>query len=166
MRFWGEISSMTSDLNQPENHFQDISRTCRKVIDEVKHGHNPKTSISAHTTLHWIERYCKVLESIAAKYRRLGPDRAELLLPVALPSSKTNRHVPYTSNTQPIQYQRNIALISFPNTSRSISHCNCTRSKHDTNPMLSPCFPGQECPLRDTEQCSVNTRTAISLPNT
>ena len=80
MRFFGEISSMTSDLNQPENHFQDISRTCRKVIDEVKHGHNPKTSISAHTTLHWIERYCKVLESIAAKYRRLGPDRAELPL--------------------------------------------------------------------------------------
>ena len=151
MRFWGEISSMTSDLNQPENHFQDISRTCRKVIDEVKHGHNPKTSISAHTTLLWLERYCKVLESIAAKYRRLGPDRAELLLPVALPSSKTNRHVPYTSNTQPIQYQRNIALISFPNTSRSISHCNCTRSKHYTNPMLSPCFPGQECPLRDTD---------------
>ena len=113
MRFLGEISSMTSDLNQPENHFQDISRTCRKVIDEVKHGHNPKTSISAYTTLHWVERYCKVLESIAAKYRRLGPDRAELL-PVALPSSKTNRHVPYTSNTQPIQYQRNIALISFP----------------------------------------------------
>ena len=51
MRFLGEISSMTSDLNQPENHFQDISRTCRKVIGEVKHGHNPKTSISAKSMI-------------------------------------------------------------------------------------------------------------------
>ena len=44
----------------------------------------------------------------------LGPaGQCPWVLPVALLSSKTNRHVPYTPNTQPIQYLRNIARLSF-----------------------------------------------------
>ena len=82
MRFLGEISSMTSDLNQPENHFQDISRTCRKVIGEVKHGHNPKTSISAllYFGLKDIARYWKVLQRSIVVWA-----------PTGLPLSSTGR---------------------------------------------------------------------------
>ena len=94
-----EISFMTSDLNDPENHVQDISMTCWKVKDEVKHGHNTKSFCTARNTLALV-----IILLYNVKYRPLGPaGHCPWVVPVALASSKTNRHVPYTPNTPPIQ---------------------------------------------------------------
>ena len=59
---------MTSDLNDPEHHVQDISMTCWKVKDEVKHGHNPKSFCKARNTLALV-----IILLYNVEYRPLGP---------------------------------------------------------------------------------------------